>query len=99
MVSGYPISTNIPWVNGLSTDPREIGRHRYSWGLKQSIHMWYICLSVYLLKKGYVNNLIYLGIFIYKSQTRFEIIVVYIDDLNLVETPKELIDTTKYLNK
>ena len=29
MVSGYPTSTNIPRVDGLSTDPREMGRLRY----------------------------------------------------------------------
>ena len=29
MVSGYPISTNIPRVDGLSTDPRILGRHSY----------------------------------------------------------------------
>ena len=27
MVSGYPTSTNIPQVDGLSTDPRGSGRH------------------------------------------------------------------------
>ena len=27
MVSSYPTSTNIPRVDGLSTDPREMGRH------------------------------------------------------------------------
>ena len=27
MVSGYPTSTSIPRVDGLSTDPREMGRH------------------------------------------------------------------------
>ena len=27
VVSGYPISTNIPWVDGLSTDPRVLERH------------------------------------------------------------------------
>ena len=29
MVSGYPTSTNISRVDGLSTDPRELGRHNY----------------------------------------------------------------------
>ena len=24
---GYSTSTNIPWVDGLSTNPREMGRH------------------------------------------------------------------------
>ena len=27
VLSGYPTSTNIPGVDGLSTDPREMGRH------------------------------------------------------------------------
>ena len=27
MVLGYPTSTNLPWVDGLSTDPRDLGRH------------------------------------------------------------------------
>ena len=27
MVSGYPTCTSIPWVDGLSTDPRVLGRH------------------------------------------------------------------------
>ena len=27
VVSGYSTSTNIPWVDGLSTDPREMGGH------------------------------------------------------------------------
>ena len=27
MVSGYSTSTNLPRVDGLSTDPRDLGRH------------------------------------------------------------------------
>ena len=27
MVSGYPTSTNFPWVDGLSTDPWDLGCH------------------------------------------------------------------------
>ena len=61
--------------------------------------MWHICLSVYLLNKWYVNNLICSFIFIKKSQTKFEIIVVYGDDLNLARTPEEFIETAKYLKK
>ena len=34
-----------------------------------------------------------------KSKTRFLIIEVYVDDLNLVETPKELIRAINYLKK
>ena len=36
-------------------------------------------------------------IFIKKSETRFAIIVVYVDDLNLAGTPEELTRTTNYL--
>ena len=59
--------------------------------------MCYNCLSEYLLKEGYANNLICPCIFIKKSKTRFAIIVVYVDDLNLVRTPEKLTRTTKYL--
>ena len=67
------------------------------YGLKQSRRMWYNRLRGYLLKEGYANNPIYLCIFIKKSETGFAIIVVYVDDLNLIATPKELSITEKYL--
>ena len=72
---------------------------RSLYGLKQFGRMWYNCLSKYLLKEGYVNNSIYPCIFIKKSETGFAIIAVYVDDLNLVETPEELTRTENYLNK
>ena len=46
-----------------------------------------------------MNNLICLCILIKKSQTEFEIIVIYVNDLNLVGTSEEFIETTKYLKK
>ena len=52
--------------------------------------MWYNRLSEYLLKEGYVNNPICPCIFIKKLETKFVIIAVYVNDLNLVGTPKEL---------
>ncbi|KAL6322664.1 hypothetical protein AAG906_015350 [Vitis piasezkii] len=61
--------------------------------------MWYNRLSEYLLKEGYVNNPICPCIFIKKSETRFAIIAMYVDDLNLVGTPEELTRTTNYLKK
>ena len=66
---------------------------------KQSRHMWYNCLNEYLLKEGYMNNLICPCIFIKKSETGFAIIAMYVDDLNLVGTPEELTRTTNYLKK
>ena len=81
----------LPKVN--NTKPRSmcsIKLQRYLYGLKQFRHMWYNHLSEYLLKEGYANNSICLCIFIKKSKTGFAIIFVYVDDLNLVVTPKEL---------
>ena len=46
-----------------------------------------------------MNNLLCPCIFIKKSETRFAIMAVYVDDLNLVGTPKELTRTTNYLKK
>ena len=40
VVPGYPTSTNIPRVDGLSTDPREMGRHKRSstkWNSKKIV--------------------------------------------------------------
>ena len=61
--------------------------------------MRYNHLSEYLLKEGYVNNPICPCIFIKKSEIRFTIIAVYVDDLNLIGTLEELIRTTNYLKK
>ena len=46
-----------------------------------------------------MNNLICLCIFIKKSETGFVIIAVYVNELNLVGTPKELTRTTNHLKK
>ena len=72
---------------------------RSLYGLKQSRRMWYNRFNEYLLKEGYVNNLICPCIFIKKSETGFAIIAVYVNDLNLVGTPEELTRITNYLKK
>ena len=68
-------------------------------GLKQSRRMRYNHLSEYLLKEGYANNSICPCIVIKKSKTGFSIIVVYVDDLNLIGTPKELTRTANYFKR
>ena len=51
------------------------------------------------MKKGYKNDPIWLCVFIKKFEIGFAIIAVYVDDMNLIETPKELSKTAEYLKK
>ena len=61
--------------------------------------MWYNRLSEYLLKKGYKNNPICPWIFIKRSGSEFVIIAVYVDDLNIIGTRKELLEAVVCLKK
>ena len=70
---------------------------RSLYGLKQSSRMWYNHLSQYLLKEGYVNDPICLCVFIKKTAVGFVILAIYVDDLNLIGTSKELINKANYL--
>ena len=72
---------------------------RSLYGLKQSGRMWYNRLSEYLIKEGYINNPICPCVFIKKSESGFAIIAVYVDDMNLIGTPRELLKTAEYLKK
>jgi hypothetical protein len=72
---------------------------RSLYGLMQFGHMWYNRFSEYLLKEGFENNPICPCVFIKKLKYGFAIIAVYVDDLNLVGTPEELIKTATYLKK
>ena len=59
--------------------------------------MWYNHLSEYLIKIGYVNDPICPCVFIKQSKSEISIIAVYVDDLNLIGTPKELQKTAECL--
>ena len=61
--------------------------------------MLYNCLRYYLLKKGYVNDPICPCVFIEKTAIGFAILAVCVNDLNLIGTLEELINTTNYLKK
>ncbi|KAM0966967.1 hypothetical protein ACFX2C_022657 [Malus domestica] len=63
-------------------------RSLYDW--KQFGRMWYNRLSEYLTSHGYVNNELCRCVFIKKSHSGFAIVAVYVDDMNLIGTPKEL---------
>jgi hypothetical protein len=61
--------------------------------------MWYNCLNEYLWREGYNNDPICPCVFIKKSESNFVIIVVYVDDLNIIGTHKEILKTINYLKK
>ena len=61
--------------------------------------MWYNHLSEYLLKKGYKNDPICPCIFIKRSESEFVIIAVYVDDLNIIGTHKEILEGVECLKK
>lgn len=86
----------------LKSQPKEkysIKLQRSLYGLKQSGRMWYNRLSEYLLKKGYVNSPICPCVFIKKTTSGYVIIAVYVDDLNIIGTAKEIQETVVYLKK
>ena len=72
---------------------------RSLYGLKQLGRMWYNYLREYLLKQNYVNNEICPCVFIKKSLNGFVIIAVYVDDMNIIGTPKELDEARSCLTK
>lgn len=77
----------------LSAKPKEmysIKLQRSLYGLKQSGRMWYNRLSDYLISKGYVNNSICPCVFIKKTTSGYVIIAVYVDDLNIIGTNREI---------
>ena len=83
-----------------TTKPRNmysIKLRRSLYGLKQSGRMWFNRLSEYLIKEGYVNDPICPCVFIKKSNSNFAIVAVYVDDMNLIGSPKELEKTAEYL--
>ena len=87
------IPKGFKMLGANNTKPRNICSiklQRSLYGLKRFGRMWYNLLNEYLLKEGYANNSICPCIFIKKSETGFEIIAVYVDDLNLIGTPVEL---------
>ena len=88
----------LPQVN--TSQPRNmysIKLRRSLYGLKQSGRIWYNRLSEYLIKDGYINNPICPCIFIKKSELGFAILAVYVDNINLFETPEELTRTATCL--
>nr|GEX69845.1 putative RNA-directed DNA polymerase [Tanacetum cinerariifolium] len=86
----------------LSSKPKEmclIKLQRSLYGLKQSGWLWYNRLSDYLISKGYKSNLICPCVIIKKTTSGFVIIVVYVDDLNIIGTNKEINEVIMHLKE
>jgi hypothetical protein len=67
------------------------------YGLKQSGRRWYNQLNEFLLNKGYSNSDDCSRVFITKSTTRFYIISVYMDDLNIIGHTKDIDEAHNHL--
>jgi hypothetical protein len=67
------------------------------YGLKQSGRIWYNQLNEFLLNKGYSNSDDCSRVFITKSTTRFYIISVYMDDLNIIGHIKDIDEAHNHL--
>ncbi len=59
--------------------------------------MWYTHLSDYLIGKGYKNDELCPCVFIKKTSSRFAIVAVYVDDMNIIGTLDEIRETASYL--
>ena len=84
----------------LNSKPKELCAIKLQislYGLKQSGRMWYNRLSEHLTKEGYVNDPICPCVFIKKTMSGFVIIAVYVDDLNIIGTQKEIQKASDYL--
>ncbi|GKC99842.1 copia protein [Tanacetum coccineum] len=89
-------------TESLISKPKElysIKLQRSLYGLKQSGRMWYNRLSDYLISKGYKSNLICPCVFIKKTTSGFIIIAVYVDDLNIIGTNKEINEVIMHLKE
>jgi hypothetical protein len=67
--------------------------------LKQSGRMWYNRLKEFLLNKGYLNSDDCPCVFIRKSSTGFDIISVYVDNLNIIGHVKDIDEAHNHLKK
>jgi len=94
-----PEGFKMPEAYSKFREMYSIRLQRSLYGLKQYGRMWYNRLSEYLLKEGYINDVICPCIFIKKMASEFVILVVYVDDINLVGTPEELQKAIEYLKK
>jgi hypothetical protein len=92
----FPDEISVPNQNA-SRNMYCVKLQKSLYGLKQSGRMWYNRLSEYLLQKGYSNNDDCPCVFIKKSQKGFCIISVYVDDLNIIGTQRDIDEARNHL--
>lgn len=93
---GFKMSEAYKWSD------RSLYLSQLQWSLyrlKQSECMWYNRLNEYLIKEGYINDHIYLCVFIRKFEFEFAIVAVYVNDMNLIGTLEDLLKNAKYLKR
>jgi hypothetical protein len=88
----------------ISVPNANIGRNMYCvklnkslYGLKQSERIWYNRLNEFLLNKGYSNIDDCPCVFICKSSSRFCIVSIYVDDLNIIGTELDINEAQNHL--
>jgi hypothetical protein len=93
-------------LDGISVANTNPNRNMYCaklimslYGLKQSGRMWYNRLKELLLNKVYSNSDDYPCVFIWKSSTGFCIILVYVDDLNIIDHTNDIDEAHNHLKK
>lgn len=94
-----PEGFKLPEACNKSREIFLVKLQRSLYGLKQSGRMWYNRLSEYLINEGYINDVICPCVFIKKTGSRFVILAVYVDDINLIGTPEEVQKEIEYLKK
>ncbi|KAJ0462625.1 putative RNA-directed DNA polymerase [Helianthus annuus] len=96
------IPKGLKMPEALKSIPRDmcaIKLKRSLYGLKQSGRMWYNRLSEYLEKEGYKSDVISPCVFIKRSLSKFTIVAVYIDDINIIGAPEEIVKTANILKR
>ncbi|CAN1250021.1 Copia protein [Linum perenne] len=95
-----PEGFQLPETNkSNSREHYSIKLNKSLYGLKQSGRMWYNRLREYLIKEGYTNDPICPCVFLKRSGIEFVIISVYVDDINIIGTPKELAKAVNCLKR
>ena len=94
-----PEGFQLPEAYTLNSQEQYSIRLKSLYRLKHSGRMWYNWLNEYLLKEGYKNDPICPCIFMKRSGNEFFKISVYVDDINIIETPEELDKTINCLMK